>query len=727
MMKKLQLRGKLILSTSLVLFTGFGLIIGISLAITASEMTDLAYRVSGETAEKNTLVIQSMFDSVIVNTRTLGSCLSAMSNSGTSRDIASGAIENALASNDVISGQWAVFEPDGFDGRDSRNPGAPGCAPDGRFVPYWNMFSGTVHLEACVDYDASSDNSLYYKEPLSTGKTYITEPTTYEIAGKPTTVISVCSPVMNGNGAAIGVVGADFSMQSIFDTIGKIKPFDSGYAYLLSSDGKVIAHPDASFLGRNLADILRADSAKEVLASITGGSGSVSAINDGYYTVFNPFRLGDSGRSWTLAVALPYSKIMAPLYRIGFIQLLLSACSFIAFVIILWWIVAAMLKPINLAATAVREIAEGDADLSRRIDIVRSDEIGDLVRDFNAFVEKLRDIISRLKDSEHALGDIGTELASNAVYSAETIAAVSANIEGVRSHTLEQANSAEDSSSAVTEIAKNIESLESMIASQSSAIVEASASVEEMVGNIAAVTVSIEKMSAQFTDLIEATHAGIDRQETMNSQIGDIEKQSQYLIEANKAIAGIASQTNLLAMNAAIEAAHAGDAGKGFSVVSDEIRRLAETSSNESHKIGMELQKIIATIQTIVASADETKTAFESVNTKIVNTDELVKQLQNAMTEQHEGSKQITEALRSMNDVTSEVRSASKEMSVGNRAILESVLKLRDAANSIKREIDEISDSSKVLSESSSAVTALSMKTRNTILGMDEMIGQFSI
>ena len=378
-------------------------------------------------------------------------------------------------------------------------------------------------------------------------------------------------------------------------------------------------------------------------------------------------------------------------------------------------------------AESFRELAEGEADLTKTIHSRGKDEFGDLSRDFNLFISRLRAIVVNLKTTQDELGTIADELRSNAGGSAAAVTQISETAKRVGEKTRRQNASVASSSSAVEEIAKNIESLDGLIASQASGVTQASASIEEMVGNIGQVTQSIAKMAKEFADLMSQAEAGRDTQAATGSRIALIAERSESLLEANEAIAAIASQTNLLAMNAAIEAAHAGEAGKGFSVVADEIRKLAETSAEESRTIGSDLKLVREAIDEVVISSRESEEAFTRVAERIKATDGIVQEVSRAMVEQKEGSREILEALKSMNEITANVRVGSREMSAGNTAILESMVSLRESGAEIERNVEEMVESTSEIAESARKVSSLADGTGTNIDRMDEAIGRFKV
>ncbi|MDE5797746.1 MAG: methyl-accepting chemotaxis protein, partial [Treponemataceae bacterium] len=348
-----------------------------------------------------------------------------------------------------------------------------------------------------------------------------------------------------------------------------------------------------------------------------------------------------------------------------------------------------------------------------------------LIIHFDFFLDKLQQIMTEGKGTKTELNASGSNLSAETADTASAISQILANIDGIHQQITAQGSSVDQTAKAVREISTNITSLDTLVENQSSGVEEASASIEEMIGNIATVTANVDKMAESFSALNENMQMGFAKQQGVNERIQQIEGQSDQLSEANLAIASIAAQTNLLAMNAAIEAAHAGDAGKGFSVVADEIRKLSETSSMQSRSIGEQLTKIHDAIGEVVASSNEASEAFGTVSAHIKQTDELVRQIKNVMEEQNAGSRQIGDAIRNMNDSTVEVQKASKEMSQSNERIMHEMQLLQDSTSSMQTGMNEMKNGARKINETGNALAGISGDVQQAINKIGSQIDRF--
>jgi methyl-accepting chemotaxis protein len=298
---------------------------------------------------------------------------------------------------------------------------------------------------------------------------------------------------------------------------------------------------------------------------------------------------------------------------------------------------------------------------------------------------------------------------------AESIVMISRSVESVLNKTKDQMKSVNTSSQTVRRISDYIRSLQESITVQSSSMNQASAAVEEMVGNISSISSVTEKMATQFRTVEKAAGDGSNIQQESARRVRQIVEQSQALQAANRIIASIAAQTNLLAMNAAIEAAHAGEIGRGFSVVADEIRKLAENSSTESKKIGSELKQISETIDLIVKDSKASEVAFAEVSNRVSETEKLVIEVDNAIREQKTGAGQVIDSHRTMNEITAKVSSGSQEMGQGTQDMLKEIDALQDNAGEIEARMEEISGNIKKLNIGAQEVSELAIDTRSSI------------
>ena len=544
----------------------------------------------------------------------------------------------------------------------------------------------------------------------------------YLDAGTTGGIVTTISRRFEHDGKLEGILGLDFSIGILNELVNETKLTPTGMSFLIDSQGYYITNPDSKKIAQE--NFWKDYGFEKYAGRISENETFIQLYDHGKYFAAKTMPLSCG---WTLVTTGETAEIYSSLVTNGIVLFSTVAFTLIAAIGTGIFLAMRIIKPVHQVGKRLNEIASGTADLTKRIEVHSHDEVGAVSKGFNIFVEKLHEIIRLISGSKNNLIEAGKKLVSEAEESSCSITQIIANINSINAQIKAQGSSVHETVGAVNQIASNIEALEKMIGSQAVSVTQASAAVEEMIGNIASVNSSVEKMASSFESLQEDAQKGAKLQKDVNEKITQIDNESRTLQEANAAVSSIAAQTNLLAMNAAIEAAHAGEAGKGFSVVADEIRKLSETSAAQSKHIGQQLTLIQNSIAAVVEASTESSKAFESVSSKIKNTDELVHQIKYAMDEQHTGSQQITNSLSAMNDSTAEVKTASSEMAMGNRQILQEIRNLQDSTTQINRSMDEISGGARRINETSISLNEVSNQMSQAINDIGKEIDQFKI
>lgn len=352
-----------------------------------------------------------------------------------------------------------------------------------------------------------------------------------------------------------------------------------------------------------------------------------------------------------------------------------------------------------------QSIAKGDYT-NKNIPVTSRDEFGILVNNLNTFSKTTRTLVSGIKTNITASEKTAQNLLVNMNDTQERLSDLISQVNIVKTEMEKQSSGVEDAQETVTEISKAIEALSVNIETQASNVTEASSAIEEMVANIRSVTGILEKNAQVTNDLDIEVEKGQQKVSLAVEKAQLIASDSEGMLEASKIIQNIAGQTNMLAMNAAIEAAHAGDAGKGFAVVADEIRKLSEDTNRQSKEISRHLNDLSVSIESVSTNTKEIEKQFISIQSLSQSVKSQEQVIMNAMQEQSTGNEQVLQAMRAIQEITYSVKDGSDEMHAGSREVSLEMDKLAEttcAVNlsiqkmiSFSQKIDDIVETTKI-------------------------------
>jgi methyl-accepting chemotaxis protein len=379
--------------------------------------------------------------------------------------------------------------------------------------------------------------------------------------------------------------------------------------------------------------------------------------------------------------------------------------------------------PIVRAMTSLKDIAEGD--LTKTIPIFSRDEVGDLARYLNFTVAKIGNLVLSIQEEASALSRTGENLAVNMAETAASVNEIAANIQSVKSQTATQEASVKGAAASMEQIVASVNTLNEQIQKQSGCVSQSSTAVEQMLVNIQNVTRALIGNTGNVTSLAEASERGRSGLREVSAAIQEIDKESEGLLEINAVMQNISSQTNLLSMNAAIEAAHAGEAGKGFAVVADEIRKLAESSGKQSKTISGVLKKIKDSIDKITKSVNGVLVKFEDINAGMQRVTEQEASVRTAMEEQGEGSKNILDSIGGLNEITSVVTQGSHTMDVKSQEVIKESETLERISCEISRGMQEMAVGAEQISAAVNQVNTISVENKERIAALMGEVSRF--
>lgn len=568
----------------------------------------------------------------------------------------------------------------------------------------------------------------WYQEAGKDGLTFISP--LYASVTQTSVCSAVSHEVRSPNGEFLGVIGMDVPLGFFEKAVTKQKEKAQGVfqnidCIIFEKSGKIIYHPDYT-ANENIMQI-DGETLKAPIEKLLSENSEMFFENTGngktYYYYASPIE----STPWYSVLRIEKKIVYEPIRKTILIVVGLGFLALIVVFTVIAVTVGRIIKPLNISIAALKDISTGDGDLTVRLSVEGKDEIADMAKYFNETISKIAASVRAVGSSTHVMQEIGTELSTNMTETASSINQISANIEGVKEQAMTQAASITETSATMEEIIRTIKTLNGSIETQATSVAQSSSSIEEMVANIMSVTQTLNKADAAVQHLANATDDGKETVSGARSLTQKIAEESGSLIEASNVIQNIAGQTNLLAMNAAIEAAHAGDAGRGFAVVADEIRKLAEESSAQGKTITGTLKSLSAEIQELADSAQlvgEKFTIIFELSEEVKKTSSVLMQ---AMQEQENGSREVLSAIKNINAVTLEVRDGSAEMLKGGKQVAGEMKKLDDLTRVITESMNEMASGAVQINNAVQDVNQITQKNKEAIESLVTEVEKFKV
>lgn len=703
-------------------------------------------------AQAQAYKIKAVIEKAMTSAKTLSSFFSVKiyDNLSISRADANEILKKVLVDNKDFLGTWSIWEANAFDNKDSEYANQPYHDKTGRYIPYWNKNDkGEFALEPVAGYENEAEASWYFI-PKKTKKETVLDPFVYPVQGKEIWMTTLISPILY-NDKFYGVVGCDFRVdfiqkltearnQTLYKGLGSITIFGNGGSIIADSKKKnlrgknINSKKDQS----SISEIVAPSAQKEIKKYISSKSKKIKSFSDNKYErVLLPIEFGNSDTPWYILISVPEDAVLAEAHaldkqleaKINKNLIFLTATGILILILSIFlvlFVIQKIIRPLKDTTETIIDI-ESSGNLTKRILVKTEDEVATLALHTNEFISSLYQIIKQIQETAIVTKSFSEELVSSSEESAASIEQMKSNMDNITDKSSYLDKEINESKKTAHEVIEFISHVIKLIDLQDKATNDSSTLIESMMTSIDQISkVSDEK----FKIANKLEHTALSGEKEMQNTVEIIKKvadSADLILEMINVINSIAEQTNLLAMNAAIEAAHAGNAGKGFAVVADEIRKLAESTAQNSNEISRSLKEVTEHIHTSEDSTTKTGEVFLTIvkETKEVATSMV--EIKNAMSGLRKDGDDVNKSLKGLINTSQSVKKSSTEMEQNLSRITHSLDQVSIISSDSKNGIQEIQSGIEELFAAANNISKAGLENNDSVLSLENQIKRFKV